>query len=92
MGENIPAPLNGVPFDLDAYMTSIGRNPPPVVVRREDIEDLPPPQFIDKSYDSWVYEHKLMSHDGEWKIAINSQQVGNSYFGAGKLLNSYRID
>lgn len=91
MGENIPAPLNGVAFSLDAHMTRIGRNPPPVV-RRADIEDLPPPQPFDASYDSWMYEPKLMNHDGEWKIAVNSQQGGNSYFGAGKLPNSCHID
>lgn len=87
MGENIPAPVGGVAFDLDEYMTSIDRNPKPVV-RRDEIGELPAPRSLATIYDGWVYEPQLMRQDGVWKVAVNSMHGGNSYFAAGNLFNT----
>jgi hypothetical protein len=88
MGENIPAPKDGAPFDLETYMTSIGRNPPPII-QSGNIEALPVPRQLDSIYHGWVYEPQLMHHDREWKIAVNSEMGGNSYFGAGMFPQYY---
>lgn len=83
MGENIPAPAGGGNFNLEEYMASIGRNPRPIV-RREDIAQLPARRSLDEIHDKWLYLPQLMQYDGEWKVAVNSEHGGNSYFAAGK--------
>ena len=68
-------------------MTRIGRNPRPVV-KLEDIAQLPPRQSLDEIHENWIYLPKLMRHDGEWKVAVNSEHDENSYFAAGKPVSS----
>jgi hypothetical protein len=89
MGENIPPTPPNEDFDLEQYMKNTSRSHR-LLRRREEIEELPSVSQ-ETVWNGFIYEPKLMVHNGEWKIAVNWEQNTNSYSGAGKLFRVLHV-
>ena len=89
MGENIHAPYSGgSPFNHDEHTKTMGFWPKPFK-RREEIEDLPPiPKDWKTIHDGFFGNYDVQQpYDDEFRVVVNSEVGGNSYFGAGKTSN-----